>query len=204
MNLTIRQNEILEYIKQYIRDHGIAPTVDEIRLQLHLNSLATIHKHLKAIEARGKIRRGKFKARAIEILSDERTNPNEIPMFGKIAAGQPIEALPMPETITIPDDMLGKNLTFSLQVKGDSMIDDGIHNGDYIVVESRESAKEGEIVVALVDGSEATVKRYYKKGKSIRLQPSNPTMEPIILDAARVAIQGVVIGLIRKYKKTGK
>ncbi|HPQ38973.1 MAG TPA: transcriptional repressor LexA [bacterium] len=200
MNLTARQREIFDYVRSYLLKHGVAPSVTEIRERFQLGSLGTVHKHLKALETRGCIRRSKGRARAIEIIEDDTAGGFDVPMLGLIAAGSPIEALEVPDSLSIPEDMLGRGKTFSLQVNGDSMIEDGIHDGDYIIVESRRDARDGEIVVALVDGTEATVKRLYREGKTIRLQPSNRDMEPIIVAASDVEIRGVVIGLIRKYR----
>lgn len=200
MNLTARQQEIFNYIKEYLSKHGVAPSVTEIRQRFNLGSLGTVHKHLKALESRGCIRRFKGRARAIEIIEEDAIGAYEVPMLGLIAAGTPIEALEVPDSLSIPEDMLGRGNTFSLQVNGDSMIEDGIHDGDYIIVESRRDARDGEIVVALVEGSDATVKRIYHEGKTIRLQPSNREMNPIMVSASDVEIRGVVIGLIRKYR----
>ena len=200
MNLTARQKEIFEFIKDYLMSHGIAPSVTEIGEAFSLGSLGTVHKHLKALENRGCIRRAKGHARAIEIVHGGESIAYDVPMLGLIAAGAPIEALEVPDSLAIPEDMLGRGTTFSLQVNGDSMIEDGIHDGDFIVVESRSDARDGEIVVALVEGSEATVKRLYREGDQVRLQPSNSSMEPIYVQAVDVEIRGVVIGLIRKYR----
>ncbi len=200
MNLTARQKQILDYIQRYLTRHGIAPTVMEIRNFFNLSSLSTVHKHLKALEKRGCIKRSKGQARAIHICRNESGVYQEIPMLGYIAAGEPIQAFDIPETLSIPDDMLGRGDTFSLQVNGDSMIEDGIHDGDFLIVESRNQAKDGEIVVALVNGDDATVKRYYREGLNIRLQPSNRMMEPIYVSGDALVIRGVVIGLMRKYR----
>ncbi len=201
MNLTNRQREIYEFLKSYLVQHGLAPTVDEIRDHFNLNSLATVHKHLKALEKRRKIFRSKNHARAIELIEESTRGMADIPLLGLISAGQPIEALENPDILAIPDDMLGRSDTFALQVNGDSMIEDGIHHGDYIVVESRDKASNGEIVVAMVGGDEATVKRFYREGAVVRLQPSNQYMDPIFVAAEKVQIRGVVIGLIRKYRR---
>lgn len=201
MNLTARQKEIFNFIKKYLAAHGIAPTVMEMRDHFQLGSLSTVHKHLKALEKRGYIVRSKGYARAIKIKEDTGIFSQEIPMLGLIAAGEPIRAFDVPETITIPEDMLGRGETFSLQVNGDSMIGDGIHDGDYLIVERRSQAYDGEIVVAIVDGDDATVKRFYREGKNVRLQPSNAAMAPIIVSGSSIEIRGVVIGLLRKYRK---
>ena len=147
MNLTARQKEFFNYIKKYLAAHRIAPSVMEMRDHFSLGSLSTVHKHLKALEKRGYIVRSKGYARAIKIKEDAGVFSQEIPMLGLIAAGEPIQAFDVPETITIPEDMLGRSETFSLQVNGDSMIGDGIHDGDYLIVERRSQAYDGEIVV---------------------------------------------------------
>ena len=201
MNLTIRQKEILDYLKAYLDKFGVAPTVTEIKEHFNLRSVATVHKHLQALENRSCIRRAKHQARAIEIVRNVMSVGVEIPMQGLIAAGRPVETFENPDILTIPEDMVGRTETYALQVEGDSMITDGIHPGDYIVVESRNDAKAGDIVVALVNNSEATVKRFYKEGSMIRLQPSNPVMEPMFFPLSHVQVQGVVIGLIRKYRR---
>jgi repressor LexA len=200
MNLTARQKEILEFIKRYLDRHGIAPTVTEIRNHFNLGSLSTVHKHLKALEKRGCIRRSKGQARAISIRREMSDGVLDVPMLGYIAAGEPIQAFEVPEVLSIPEDMLGRGDTFSLQVNGDSMIEDGINDGDFLIVESRNQAKDGEIVVALVNGDDATVKRYYREGSKIRLQPSNRMMQPIYVPGDSLVIRGVVIGLMRKYR----
>lgn len=200
MNLTPRQREILEYIRHYIQKCRVAPTVNEIRDHFRLNSTATVHKHLKALESRGVIHRSRQKARAIELLSSPMTSNFEIPLLGAIAAGQPIAALETPDTLAIPEDMLGHSETYALRVQGNSMIDDGINDGDYVIIESRSDARDGEIVVALIHDDEATIKRFFREGGRIRLQPSNSTMSPMIYSGSEIQIRGVVIGLIRKYK----
>jgi len=198
MNLTQRQKEIFQFIRSYLRSHGVAPTVDEIRRNFGLRSVATVHKHLQALEKRDCIRRSKNRARAIDLLPVQ-GNAVDIPLVGLIAAGMPIAALENPDTLAIPEDMIGRSDTYALKVTGDSMIEDGIHEGDYIIIESRLDVHDGEIVIALIDGDEATVKRLFREGPVIRLQPSNSEMGPIFMPADRVQIQGVVIGLIRKY-----
>ncbi|MBN1357118.1 transcriptional repressor LexA [bacterium] len=200
MNLTQKQKEIFTFIRSYLRRHGIAPTVDEIRRHFDLRSVATVHKHLQALEKRECIRRSKNRARAIDLVPVQ-GNSIEIPLVGLIAAGQPIAALENPDILAIPEDMIGRSETYALRVTGDSMIEDGIHEGDFIIVESRPEARDGEIVIALVDGDEATVKRFFREGLVARLQPSNSEMDPIYIPMDRLQIQGVVIGLIRKYHR---
>ena len=201
MNLTRRQKEIFDFIQNYLFRHDIAPTVNEIRDHFKLKSLATVHKHLKALESRGWIKRDRQKARAIELLNIDVQRNFDIPLLGLIAAGQPILALENPDTLSIPEDMIGRKETFALKVTGNSMIEDGIHDGDFIIVESRDVFQNGEIVVALIKQDESTVKRIYQEKSMIRLQPSNAEMNPIILPAKDVQVRGVVIGLIRKYQR---
>ena len=201
MAITPRQREVLNYLERFISQQGHAPTMAEIRAHFGLKSPSTVHHLLTALEDEGLIRRVPNAARAIEIIN---TNPSanecEIPLLGVIAAGRPIEAVLSNETICITRDMLGRGHTFALRVKGDSMIGDGILDGDIIVVESRQSADNGQTVVALVDGSDATVKRFYRERGGIRLEPANPKFKPIhIKPSDRLSIQGIVIGVIRKY-----
>ena len=202
MVLTPRQKQVYDFVRRFIEVKQYAPTIAEIREQFGLNSPATVHQLLSALEREGLIRRIPHASRGIEIVTQEgQEQAPEIPMLGVVAAGQPIEAILSNEVITVPPDMLGRGRTFALRVRGDSMIDENIIEGDIIVVESRQTAANGQVVVALVDGADATVKRFYQEGNSIRLQPANPAYAPIIVSPAdRVSIQGLVRGLIRKYR----
>ena len=199
MILTKRQKEFLDYIKEYIAEHGFAPTLEEIGEHFTLNSLATVHKHLANLEAKGLIRRKWNFSRAIELV-DPTTRPGavELPLLGYVAAGAPIEAVETVDSFVVPEQLLGRGSSFVLRVRGDSMIDDGICDGDFIVVEKRERADNGETVVALVKG-DATVKRFHKDGDKVRLLPANQRVEPIVADAADVEIRGVVVAVMRKY-----
>lgn len=201
MNLTPRQKQILEFIQSYLEQTGTAPTVNEIRDHFRLGSLATVHKHLQALEYRGALKRDPRRARAMDIIPLHALPGVEIPLLGLIAAGQPITALENPDTLSIPEDMLGRRETYALKVTGNSMIGDGIHDGDFLIIESRSSAEEGEIVVALIGGTDTTVKRYFRERGRIRLQPSNESMKPIYVSEEELMIRGVVIGLIRKYQR---
>ncbi len=207
MTLTKRQKEVLNYLVGFHNKNGYSPSFEEIAHALKLTSLATVHKHLSTLERKGFIRRGYNQSRSIEVLQlpkpireqvlDRHTV--ELPLAGRIAAGHPVEAVESHETISLADFTRGQN-TFVLQVKGESMRDDHILDGDYIVVEPTQVANTGEIVVALVGEDEATVKRLYREpGGKIRLQPANPEMVPIIVSASEVKIQGRVIGVLRKY-----
>ena len=199
MILTKRQKEFLDYIKGYIADHGFAPTLEEIGEHFALSSLATVHKHLANLESKGLIRRKWNFSRAIELI-DPAARPGavELPLLGVVAAGAPIETIETDDTFVVPEQLLGRGTSFVLRVRGDSMIDDGICDGDYIVVEQRDRAANGETVVALVNG-EATVKRFHQDGASIRLLPANERMEPIVAPASAVEVRGVVVAVMRRY-----
>jgi repressor LexA len=201
MHLTRRQKEILDFVGRHIEKKGYAPTIEEIGEQFGLSSLATVHKHLTNLQNKGLIRRLSNRSRAMEMVpSDLKVHAVEVPLLGRVAAGTPIEAVQERETIWIPEDMLGRQETYVLQVKGDSMIEEQIRDGDYVIVESRKTARDGEMVIALVEGERATLKKLYHEGPNvIRLQPANATMKPILVDADDVEIQGIVIGILRKY-----
>jgi repressor LexA len=207
MTLTKRQKEVLNYLVGFINKNGYSPSFEEIAHAMKLTSLATVHKHLSTLDKKGFIRRGYNQSRSIEVIQLPKQVREEIldrhvvelPLHGKIAAGSPLEAVEDHETISLADFARGQN-TFVLQVKGESMRDDHILDGDYIVVEQTQVANPGEIVVALVGDNEATVKRFYREpGGRIRLQPANSAMEPIMVSAADVKIQGRVVGVLRKY-----
>ncbi|MCI0488543.1 MAG: transcriptional repressor LexA [Blastocatellia bacterium] len=201
MVLTPRQREIYDYLCRFTEAHGYAPTIAEIRAHFNLRSPATVHHLLSTLEREGLIRRIPHASRGIEIVKQEQKEEAfEIPLLGTVAAGQPIEAILSHEVVSVPPDMLGRGRTFALRVRGDSMIDEHIKDGDYVIVESRQTAENGQTVVALIDGSDATVKRFYREGKRIRLEPANPNYQPIVVEPPdRVSIQGIVIGVIRKY-----
>jgi repressor LexA len=207
MALTKRQKEVLDYLVAFLNKHGYSPSFEEIAHAMKLTSLATVHKHLSTLEKKGFVRRGYNQSRSIEILQLPKSvkeqvierHTSSLPLAGLIAAGRPLEALEHRETISLADFARGQN-TFVLQVKGDSMREDHILDGDYIVVEQTQVANAGEIVVALIGGEEATVKRFHREsGGKIRLQPANSQMAPIIVPAADVKIQGRVIGVLRKF-----
>lgn len=199
MYLTRRQREMLDCIERFIQRNGYSPTLEEIGQLMQLSSLATVHKHLQNLESKGLIRRNWNHSRAIELTQRATVRGGVAPLMGEVAAGYPIEAIENPETVEVPRDFIGSKETFVLKVRGDSMIDDGIRDGDLIIVESRRTAQPGQTVVALVDGSEATVKRFYPEGEMVLLQPANATMPPLRYPAKHVLIQGVVIGLMRRY-----
>lgn len=200
MILTKRQKQLYDYIDDYIARNGYAPTLDEIRQHFQLSSLATVHKHLSNLEHKGLIVRKWNFTRAIELVPRQRKSAAvALPLLGRVAAGQPIEALETNDTFTVPEEFIRRQNTYVLRVKGNSMIDDGIWDGDYIIVEERQAADDGETVVALVNG-DATVKKFYhEKGGRIRLMPANQSMAPIVVKEKDVAVRGVVIAVMRKY-----
>ena len=202
MALTPRQREVYDFVARFIEERGFAPTMAEIGEQLGVRSPATVHQLLSALESEGLIRRVPHASRAIELVEQSASEATgEIPLLGTVAAGRPIEAILSEETIAVPPDLMGRGQTFALRVRGDSMIDDQIREGDFIIVESSKTAVNGQTVVALVNENEATVKRFYKGHGHIRLQPANDNYEPIIVNEPdHVDIQGIVIGLIRKYR----
>src|SRR5262249_29049759 len=207
MALTKRQKEVLDFLVSFETKHGYAPSFEEIGKGLKLTSLATVHKHISTLERKGFIRRGYNQSRSIEVLQLPRPvkeqvldrRLQELPVMGRIAAGRPLEALEERETISLGDFARGGN-SFVLQVKGNSMIEDHILDGDYVVGEQTQVANPGDIVVALIGGEEATLKRFYREsGARVRLQPANSEMQPIVVSAAELKIQGRVIGVLRKY-----
>jgi len=198
--MTRRQKEVLDYLRAYIGKHEVAPTLDEIGRHLRLGSLATVHKHLSRLEEKGLIRRRPHMSRALEVMP----RPGEaraarVPLLGQVAAGLPVESIEVAETVALPEELLGKGRTFGLRVRGDSMVGDGILDGDLIVVEAAEQARNGATVVALVRG-EATVKKLYRERGRVRLEPANENVQPIVARSDEVEIRGVVIGLVRRYK----
>jgi repressor LexA len=202
MNLTPRQVDVLVAIRNYRHLHGYSPTMQELADQLG-TSKVTIFEHVGALEKKRVLRRDKHKARSLEITAEQRL-PDEdrstkLPLLGSIAAGSPIEAVETREEIDLEQLFRSKAGVYVLRVRGESMIEDHLCDGDYVVIERRDSARNGEQVVALLDSGEATLKRYYREGNRIRLQPANSTMEPRFVDAERCRVQGVVIGVLRSY-----
>ncbi len=198
--LTKRQREILDYLQDFIQQHGYAPSLEEIGRRFGLSSLATVHKHLTNLQEKGFIKRAWNRSRSVEMIP---TNTNgrsvELPLLGYVAAGLPIEAIATSETIAVPEDLVGRRDTYVLRVKGNSMIDEQICDGDLVIVEDRKTAQNGEMVVALLSGSDVTLKKLYRENGRVRLQPANPAMQPIFADADQVQVQGVVVGVMRKY-----
>jgi len=199
MAVTRRQKEVLDFLTDFVRKNEYSPSYDEIARGLGLKSLATVHKHITNLANKGLLQRSHNRSRSIDVLPPRsRARATErVPLMGRIAAGLPVEAPENAETLSL-GDIVGNREAFALRVRGDSMRDEHILDGDYVLVERTNVAREGEIVVALVKGSETTLKRYYIEGSTVRLQPSNSEMDPIYLPAAQVSIQGKVLGLLRK------
>jgi repressor LexA len=199
--LTKRQREILDYLNEFIQQHGYAPSLEEIGRRFTLSSLATVHKHLTNLQEKGFIRRAWNRSRSVEVIPSRGTGRAiEVPLLGYVAAGMPIEAVTGNESIAVPESLVsGKRDTYVLRVRGNSMIDEQIRDGDWVVVEDRKAVDNGEMVIALVGGHDATLKKFYKENGRVRLQPANPAMQPIVVDPDGVQIQGVVVGVMRKY-----
>lgn len=202
--LSERQRQILQYIVQHTDAHGYPPTVREIGEAVHLSSSSTVHAHLKSLEQSGLIRRDAVLTRAIQVVGHDRAGAQAskrtvtLPLVGKVAAGKPMLAVEDAEdTFPVPKDFLSGGDGFMLQIKGESMIEDGIHNGDYVIVRRQNVAENGDTIVAMVE-DEATVKRFYKENGHIRLQPANQTMSPMIYES--VDIVGKVVGLVRRMQ----
>jgi repressor LexA len=202
MPLTKRQRQILDYLNGYSSEHGYAPSFEEIAEQFNYNSLATVHEHLSNLERKGYIKRSYNESRAIEILpSDVTPRSVELPLLGAVAAGFPIEEAMVQETVAVPQDFVRRNGNhYVLRVRGQSMVEDQIADGDLVVVQDRQSADNGDMVIAMIDDSSATVKRFYRERDGrIRLQPSNESMAPIYVQENQMRVQGIVVGVLRRY-----
>jgi repressor LexA len=198
--LTKRQREIFDFLNEFIQKHGYAPSLEEIGKRFGLSSLATVHKHLTNLQEKGFIKRAWNRSRSVEMIPARNGGRAvELPLLGYVAAGSPIEAIASNETIAVPEDFAGRRDTYVLRVRGDSMIDEQIRDGDFVVVEDRKTAENGEMVIALLRGTDVTLKKFYRDNGRIRLQPANATMQPIFADADQVQVQGVVVGVMRKY-----
>jgi repressor LexA len=206
MAITKRQRQVYDFIAEFVQRNQFTPSYQEIGDGLGMSSLATVHKHITNLEKKGLLNRDYNRSRSIDLLPPKGRMKQAmavntgmvLPLMGRIAAGQPIEAIERPETISLADFVRSKEV-FVLEVRGDSMQDEAILSGDYVLVEKTKMAHNGDIVVALVEGSDATLKRFYREGNKIRLQPSNARMKPIVVHASDVHIQGRVIGVLRKY-----
>jgi len=208
MALTRRQKEVMDFLSSFIAKKGYSPSYEEIASGLGLASLATVHKHIQALEAKQYLRRSYNHSRSLEVaerfVTEEQSrrpesSPPSIPLLGRIAAGSPVEAIADPEALHF-SDFVKHEETFALEVRGESMIEDHICSGDYVLAERTDSVKNGDIVVALINGTEATLKRYYQEPDGrVRLQPANAAMDPIFVDPASLDIQGRVLAVMRKY-----
>lgn len=200
MYLTRRQREILNFIERFIEVNQYSPSIQEIGRHFGLTSTATIHKHLQNLMEKKMIRRAPNRSRSLEI-ADNGGKPSsvEVPLLGTIAAGEPIETFSLEETVQIPSDMVGKHRTYVLRVRGDSMIEDHIQNGDYVIVSETSIARDGDTVVARIGTDQVTLKRFYRDNERVRLQPANPDMKPIFVSPDQIHVQGVVVGILRKF-----
>jgi repressor LexA len=198
---TKRQREILDFLNEFIQRHGYAPSLEEIGRRFGLSSLATVHKHLTNLQEKGFIKRAWNRSRSVEMIPTRAgSRAVELPLLGFVAAGVPIEAVATSETIAVPENFVGRRDTYVLRVRGDSMIDEQIRDGDFVVVEDRKTAENGEMVIALLGGTDVTLKKFYRDpGGKVRLQPANAAMRPMFVDPDQVQIQGVVVGVMRKY-----
>ena len=202
MPLTKRQKEILDFLEEFQGENGYSPSFEEIARHFNYTSLATVHEHLENLRQKGYIRKSYNASRSIELVAATMSAAAvELPLYGSVAAGVPIEAVTDTETVAVPEDMLRRNGNhYVLRVRGDSMIDEQIRDGDYVVVNSRETADNGDMVVALVHGDSATVKRFYRERDGrIRLQPANERMQPMYFPSHSIRVQGIVVGVIRRY-----
>lgn len=200
--VTERQRDILNFIREFQKERGVAPTHREICDAFGFSSYGTVYKHLSLLEKKGLIRRDWNQKRGVEVVEDKPepviSAVRELPLFGYIAAGRPLDVIPSDETITVPERLTSRGENYVLKVRGDSMIDDGIFDGDFVIISRRERAENGEMVVASVNG-EVTLKRLYQEGERVRLQPANSAMHPIYAPARDVSVQGVVVGLMRRF-----
>ena len=202
--LTKRQKEVFDFVSQYIEAHGYAPSYREIATAFKFGSVATVAEHIESLVTKGMLQKGENEARSIQLVPQgvyDETNTVSLPIMGLVAAGQPIETLGgHTETLEVPPFMVGRRNSYVLEVKGQSMVDEGINDGDYVVVTEKEVPSNGDMIIAMINNGGATLKRYYKEKGHIRLQQSNAAMDPIIIDPGTpIEIQGIVIGLIRKY-----
>jgi repressor LexA len=209
MALTKRQKDVLEAISSFVEEHGYSPSFEELASTLGLASLATVHKHILALESKHYLKRSYNHSRSIEILpkyfEEQRRYESRdkisvsVPLLGRIAAGSPVESFATQDSLNF-EDFAGDPGTFALEVRGDSMIEDHICSGDYVLVQKADRFRDGEIVVALVDGSETTLKRFYDEGDQVRLQPANSSMQPIRVAKNTLQVQGRVLAVLRKYR----
>ena len=200
MALTRRQREIYDFVRRFVDEKGYSPSLEEIGATFGLSSVATVHKHVAHLVEKGLLRKGWNRSRSLEPVPPPGPGPAVLPLAGVVAAGAPIEAIEDLETIAVPAELVPPRAeSFVLRVRGDSMIDEQIRDGDFVVVESRPEARDGETVVALLRGEEATLKKLYRRGSRVRLVPANASLAPLEVPARDVQIRGVVCGLLRRY-----
>jgi repressor LexA len=199
MHLTKRQKEILDFIGEYLEREGYAPSLEEIGVRFGLSSVATVHKHVQNLVDKGLLRKAWNRSRSLEVVDQSGGGAVEIELLGTVAAGSPIEAVPIPDTISVPAGLVARKECYALRVCGDSMVDDHIVDGDVVVIETRNLPHPGETVVALIRREEVTLKRFYQDGGKVQLVPANSSLRPMEFPAEEVEVQGVVVGLLRHY-----
>ena len=200
MALTRRQREIYDFVREFVQAKGYSPSLEEIGERFGLSSVATVHKHVQHLVEKGWLRKGWNRSRSVEPVERDASSAVELPLLGVVAAGAPIESGELDERVCVPREMVGKSReTFVLRVRGDSMIDEHIRDGDFVVVERRSEARNGETVVARVRGTETTLKKFYRRGAKVVLEPANQALRPLEVPASEVAIEGIVRGLLRTY-----
>lgn len=199
MALTRRQKQIFDYIKEFIVANGYSPSLEEIGRHFGLSSVATVHKHVTNLVRKGLLRRSWNQNRSIEVVDEEQApRAVDIPLLGHIPAGRPVDAGTDRESLSVPSWMVGAGRTYALKVAGDSMVDEHIRDGDYVIVEERRSADDGQLVLALIHGEDVTLKKLYAEGEQVRLQPANRRFDPVVVPADRLEVRGIVRGVVRK------
>ena len=199
-NLTKRQQVVFDFIKDYIQTHGVAPSYEEIRRNFGFGSYNSVQKHLKSLVAKGVLKTPWGNQKRALMLTEPGPTTTILPLLGRVAAGRPIEAIAHPETVEVPEMLLRGEDNFALRVVGDSMVDEGIRDGDIVIVKRQRDAENGQTVVALI-GDDATIKQYYRRGARVELRPANPRMSAIVVDEGDLQLQGIVVGLIRKFHR---
>lgn len=198
MYVTKRQKEILDFLKEFVSQNGYAPTFDEIAAAFGFRSKGTVYKHIRSLKSKGLIQHEWNRTRAIELI-DENNKGRMFPVLGTVAAGSPIEAINSFEELELPESFVGEGSHYILRASGNSMIEEQIRDGDFLIVREKEVAENGETVVALIDGFETTIKRFFKRNGTVELRPANEKLTSIELGAERVQIQGIVVGVLRRY-----
>lgn len=200
MYLTKRQKEILDYVREHLGRKGYAPTLEEIGVHFGLSSPATVYKHIELLVQKGYLRKAPHQGRGIQLVDPEPVRTVEVPVLGQLAAGRPIEALPHGEAVNLPPEFVGRKPTYALRVRGNSLIDEQIRDGDLVIIEDRTTAADGETIIALLQGGVVTLRKLYREEDKIRLQPANPAAEPLLLDRDDVRVHGIVVGVMRRYR----